>query len=210
MNSMPTIKVLGITFQHNMDWQTHIVSLESRLRPKISLLRKISNKLSMEQFLRVAIAQIYSIMYYAAPVWLNVTLKSAYWLRLRTLHYRVLRAAVKDFKRRRPNRELDKVCQRATPRMWSHYATSSLVIKTLRDRSPQFLTEEIMTNLYTIRRRPNSARFFDNSRGKIGRSRFCNRLNVMNGLTDWYGLDLGNDAIRIQLKKDLNFDFIFD
>jgi len=48
---------------------------------------------------------------------------------LRAIYYRILRAAARDFKQRKPKTELDATCKRVTPRTWSIYTTSSIVKK---------------------------------------------------------------------------------
>jgi len=60
--------------------------------------------------------------------------------------------------------------------MWSNYSTSSLVIRLIRDGGPSYLSEEIKSTMYTTCRKPNTPRFYDNSKGKIGLHRLSNRL----------------------------------
>jgi len=120
------------------------------------------------------------------------------------------RAALRDFKCRVSRDMLNKECKHATPIMWHRYATSSLIIKCLRDGSPQLLTEEIKLTLHTQRRTQHQGRFYDNSKGKVSRHHIGNRVTFMNDLKfDWLNLDtdLSDNAIRIELKKHLNFDF---
>jgi len=50
--------------------------------------------------MKIATAQLYSTLYYASPVWLNRTFKALYWTKIRSLHYRILRSAVKDYKKK--------------------------------------------------------------------------------------------------------------
>ncbi len=46
------------------------------------------------------------------------------------------------------------------------------------------------------------ARFYDNSKGKIGRQKLGNNLDFMTAIkTSWLGRNLGNDAIRRILKR---------
>jgi len=90
--------------------------------------------------------------------------------------------------------------------MWSNYSTPSLVIRLSRDRSPKFLFDEIQLTIFTTRRKPNTANFYDNSEGKIGKLRLSNGLINMSGLSQWLYQDLSVNAIRKMLKKDLNFD----
>jgi len=74
----------------------HVKSILSRIKPKLSLLKKVAKNMDTEQFLKVATAQLYSLLYYASQVWLNQTLKAPYWNKLRSLYYRILRGAIKD------------------------------------------------------------------------------------------------------------------
>jgi len=207
VESSKTIKALGITFMHNFQWDAHIENKLKVIKPKLTMLRKISRNFDTEQFLKIATAQLYSILYYASPVWLNRTLKATDWTKLRSLHYRILRSAVKDFKKKVPRGTLDTRCKRATPEMWSKYSTASIVIKTVRDGSPCFLMTCINTTLFTTRRKPDIAQFYNNSRGKIGLHNISNRIDFMNGLKEWLTRDLNDNAIRTMLKEYLDFNF---
>jgi len=147
----------------------------------------------------VATAQLYSILYYGSVVWLN---------NMRSIHYRILRVGIKDYKQKVSKNRIDKACKRATPEMWSKYAAGSLVIKITRDRGPLNLYAGLMENFYTEPRRPNHGRYFDNSRGKIGKHRLQNRMDFMSELGPWLtDPNIENDQIRRLLKNRLNFDF---
>jgi len=207
VESTKTIKALGLTFKHDLQWDVHVENKLKTIRPKLSMLKKIGKNLDKDQFLKIATAQLYSILYYASPVWLNRTLSASYWTKIRSLHYRILRGAIKDYKKKVTRPRLDKLCKRATPDMWSKYTTATAVIKTVRDGSPSFLMTCINTTLYTTRRKPEIAQFYNNSRGKIGLHNLSNRIDFMNGLEAWLTKDLNDDAIRITLKGYLNFDF---
>jgi len=60
-----------------------------------------------------------------------------------------------------------------------------MAIKIKRDRCPTYLPEIIQETIYTTRRQPNSAKFYDNSKGKVGKHCLCIRLTGMNGLPNW-------------------------
>jgi len=205
VKSQSSMKALGVVFQHNLKWDLHVQNLIKRANPKLSVLKKIRKNLDMTQFLKIATSQIFSILYYASPVWLNSTCSQALWDRLKSFHYRVLRAATCDYKRRKPRVLLDKKCKRATPQMWGAYSTYSLVLKIIRDRYPKYLYDQLSTTLYTESRKPLIGKFYDNSKGKVGKHRLECRLTALKDL-EWYGLELSNDAIRTSLKKFLNFN----
>jgi hypothetical protein len=112
-------------------------------------------------------------------------------------NYRGLRIAVHDFKQRINRKKLDIECQRASPKQWSKYAISSVVIKATRSQKPSVLYDFITETLYTERRHPHLGRFYDNSKGKVGRQKLGNNLEFFNAIkSDWLGLELGHDAIK--------------
>jgi len=124
------------------------------------------------------------------------------WNLVNSTHYKAIRIAACDH-RNKINREmLDITCQRSNPKQWSKYSMASLVMKIHRDKKPKYLYETLMRTFYTERRSPGLAKFYDNSKGKIGRQRFGNNLHFLAAIqTDWLDKNMSNDAIRILLKK---------
>jgi len=206
VNSGLQMKALGLTIQPNLKWNLHLENIKKRIQPKLSMLKKIRKNLDLSQFLKLATSQLFSQMYYASQVWMNETLGSEGWRKLRSMHYRILRAAVRDFKCEIPRKDLGKTCKRVPPEIWSAYSTSSLVIKIKRDGSPTYLHEVINETIYTTRRQPERAKFYDNSRGKVGKHRLGNRLAKMNDLPPWLEQPMTDDGLRVFLRKSLNFD----
>jgi len=205
VESKPQMKALGVTFQSDLKWDSHVETIINKVNPRLALLKKIRKNMTVEQFLTVASSQIFSIMYYASQVWLNKTLSAKLWGKLKSLHYRILRAATRDFKRKVSKLTLDKQCKRATPSMWSSYSTCSLAIKILRDRYPKRLEATLRSQLYHNARTPLKGKIYDSSRGKIGRHRLANRLDDLTDL-EW-NRPWTDDGLRIFLKDKLNFDF---
>jgi len=91
--------------------------------------------------------------------------------------------------------------------MWYKYSTYSIVTKVIRDRSPEYLSLIIINSFYTERRKPGVAKFFDNSKGKVGKHRLGNRPTEMGGLPEWHDKALTDHQIRTLLKDFFNFDF---
>jgi hypothetical protein len=76
------------------------------------------------------------------------------------------------------------------------------VIKVIKSGQPSILHALVTETLYTERRHPGLGRFYDNSRGKVGRQKLGNNLEFFNAIrTDWLGMELGHDANRRLLKK---------
>jgi len=65
------------------------------------MLKKIRRNLDLSDYLKVATAQLYSILYYGSPVWLNCTLEASLLKKLRALHYKILRVGIKDCKQKK-------------------------------------------------------------------------------------------------------------
>jgi len=91
--------------------------------------------------------------------------------------------------------------------MWSNYSTNTIAINILGDRSPFYLYNLVMETIYIERRKPDTAKFYSNSRGKIGKQRLCNQLTNLSGLPRWHEKDLNDHPIRAMLKEYLDFDF---
>jgi hypothetical protein len=97
---------------------------------------------------------------------------------------------------------LDHDFRRATPSEWSNYCVCKEMIRILNRQMPKSTFDRISSNSYTLNR-PLRLRFFDNSRTKVGRQCFENKIVTPSSkLTfDWSGLT--NDQIRVNLKQCL-------
>jgi len=196
------MKVLGVTFDCNLSWEQHIRRTLQKCNSKLGVLRKIRKLLTVDQFLKIVTAQYYSVLYYGSVVWLSGTTKASLKSLINTAHFKPLRLAMNDFHKRIKREELSLLCKRANPIDWVRYSLASLVIKTYKHREPFYLYLCLNETLYTVRRKPLIGRFFDNSKGKVGKQKICNKLRFMDSLnTDWIGKDISNDALRRMLKK---------
>ena len=143
-----------------------------------------------------------SVIFYCSDVWLTSSTSRKLWTVINSIHYKALRISVHDHRQRINREKLDIMCQRANPKQWSKYSSSSLVIKCLQRKEPAFLVDNLRTTLYFERRHPHIGKFYDNSKGKIGRQKLCNSLQHMAAIQfNWLGLHLGNATIRSSLKK---------
>jgi hypothetical protein len=124
------------------------------------------------------------------------------WTLINSIVYRPIRVAVCDYKRRINSEKLDELSARASPKQWSKYSPASLVIKILRDKLPHGLHDLLSKTYYEERRHVGLGKFYDNSKGKVGRLKFGNNLQFMSALkTPWSGENWNDDKIRIELKK---------
>ena len=113
---------------------------------------------------------------------------------------------IRDFKAKVNREKLDLLSKRAPPKQWAKYATASTAIKILRE--PTKLYKILSKTLYMERRHPLLGKFYNNSRGKIGRHKFGNNMEYMAAIREnWNGLELNNDKIRILFKRTF-FNYI--
>jgi len=202
VRSRQSMKVLGIFFDDKLSWETHIHCLINRANSKLSVLRKIKKYFNKDQFLRILTAQFFSVIYYGSAIWLTSNTKASLWKLIASIHYKALRIAVSDHRNNINREKLDVLWQRASPKQWSKYAMASIVIKTITNQEPQGVYNLIKETLYTERRFPEVAKFYNNAKGKIGRQKIGNNLDFMNAIKDkWLGENLRPDAIRRILKK---------
>ncbi len=182
-----SLKALSITMSGDLKWDQHLAVQLPKSHAKLSLLKKIQNTLTSEQFIKIATSQVFSTIYYASPVWLNTTLSSKLWKKVTSFHYRVMRVACNDHKARKKRIVIDSICKRATPRMWSDYITASIAMKIIRDQAPLKLANTIRDSMTIERRKPSNPRFFDSSRIRHGRHSFANRLKHFSDISlPWY------------------------
>ena len=101
------------------------------------------------------------------------------------------------------------LAKRASPKQWSKYATSSLVLNILRNKKTLIRYDQLQETLYTERRDPGRGRFYDNPKGKVGKQKLRNNLLFLAAIQeDWYGLD-GQTDDRIQtLLKYTYFNYL--
>jgi len=66
-----TMKVLGVKFQNNLKWDTHVNSLVSKSKVIFAKLRYLSKILNQEGMKKVVTSHFYGMLYYSSQVWLN-------------------------------------------------------------------------------------------------------------------------------------------
>jgi len=194
------MKVLGVTFDSKLSWTPQVDNVLKKAKKLNSALKFMRSRLTIKQFLRVVTSQFYSVCLYGCAAWLNDTTNFKDIRRLNSIHYRVLRIAVQDYRRIMPRRELDQL-GRTRPTVWSKYQTASIAIKAITSGQPARLMQNMTRNSYVERRRRGRLKFYDGSRLRIGRQMIDNRLCFMNDLDyDWL-TGTSDDRLRIELKK---------
>jgi len=78
--------------------------------------------------------------------------------------------------------ELDQIV-RPRPSTWANYASSSLVIKVINEKSPSILYQRLCKNHYFERRKPWKMKFYNNAKTNDGFQGIENKLYFLANLT---------------------------
>jgi len=90
---------------------------------------------------------------------------------------------------------------KAQPGQFANYATASIIINTFNSGKPKRLHDLLNENRYTIRR-TGKTRFYDSSRGKVGRQSLGNRIdNIVIKFCDKWQTSRLKTKFRVYLKK---------
>jgi len=195
------MKALGIIFESNLSWSMQAESAIKKGAKLVSNFKFLRKYLTEAQFLKAASAHFYGTVFYACSVWYD-KIKMSYKNKLRSLHFRLLRSACHDYYQQYSREYLSKRCKRATPDEWARYCTSSIVIKTIRDKNPNRLHSLLRSSYFEEPRKAGFGKFFDKSSSKTGKQSINCRLEHIR-LVEWpWSTDnLSNDSIRILLKR---------
>ena len=103
--------------------------------------------LTQDQFLKVASSNYNGSVFHGSSIWFDRT-KMIHLTKLNSLHFRLLRTAVRDFKFKYKRDELTSLCKCATPGQWNRFITASKILKIVRDSKPSRLFVLIMQNYF--------------------------------------------------------------
>jgi len=113
--------------------------------------------------MRTITSQIFSVMYYTAPVWLTTKLNRPNLWRIESSFYTSLRISIKDFKKTMSKEIINKTTKRMSPRTCMKYSSPILAMKIIRDAASTTLYKKIMANSYQERREPFIIYTYDGS-----------------------------------------------
>jgi len=195
------MKVLGIQFQTNLQWDKHLEKIKTKARMVLGKLRFISRYLEREQMKKIVTSHYYGMLYYAALVWLSEVTTSRAWKLLTSLHYKGLRVACRDFKQKIKKNVLDQMFNRATPQKWMKYINAKTAIQMMlipKDEPP--MAAKLKENV-GLNNRTGKTITLDTSRLKIGKHALQNRLSCLREVSFTWQNGITKDKLRIELKK---------
>jgi len=178
LESKKLMKVLGVIFEETLSWQPHIDKTVKKMNSITHGLKFLWKRLTKDQFIKATTSQYYGMLYYGSQVWLGDHTPKGSLKRHTSLHYRLLRIAVNDWKQCISRSSLDKI-GRAKPSVWAKYSVSSIVIKIMTTEQPKHLFDSLKENSYHERRHPNRLKNFSTALTRIGDNSLQNRLTLL-------------------------------
>jgi hypothetical protein len=200
-----SIKALGMFITRDLSWSKHVNYTLAKSANLVRRIHFLAKWLNTKELLRLVTTQYHPVIFYGSPLWIGC-LDAKSWKRINSGHYRAIRAALKDYKKRKRSL-VDADAKRATPAEWSRYTMASTVIK-LFNSSDTNIAKAIRESSYINDRLPRKAKFMDHSRLKVGRQSIYNRIgSILNKISfDWI-IEMSDDVLRRQLKKEF-FSYI--
>jgi len=167
-----------VHFSDDLTWDFHIAKAIKKARPIMMKLKFLMKYLDRSALKEVATSHFHGMFYYVSTVWLNELTTSTQWRKLNSIHYRVQRICLRDFKNKLSRQDsVTSITERATPLQWMKYSNCKQVVTFFlqRDKSSR-LGLKLQSQTYINDRIPGKATTQDLSRLKIGRQGFQNRL----------------------------------
>ncbi len=173
----PTMKILGVIFDSALSWKPQVEKVLKIARGTIHGLRVLRRTLPLQQFMNILTSQFFSKIYYGSQVWLS-SLYECDMKRIESIHYRALRVGIFDFKNQVSREIIDLNFKRITPREWSEYSISQIMIRVFTSKSPESLFTCLNSHAYFINR-PQRLRFFDSSKTRVGFQCIENKVGIV-------------------------------
>jgi len=165
------MKALGIIIQKDLNWSMQAESAIKKGIKLISNFKFLRKYLTESQFLKAVSAHFYGTVFYACAVWYD-NISSSLKTKFRSLHYRLLRSACRDYYFEYSRDYLARRCQRANPDEWSHFCSANLVLKTLSDKHPSRLHSLLRSSYFEEPRKGGLGKFLTNQKPRSANSQF--------------------------------------
>jgi len=198
-----SIQALGVTIDNKLSWMQHLQKTRNKIMKLISGMKIIRKKMSFQQSLSVKTTQVFSILYYASPVWLTPSTESRVLKEVEKIHFKALRVVTRDYKQRISKDHISKVTQRLPPKLWLRFAAASTVMKMWFNGTPVRLRSEAFCNTFTKRRMEGLLFGYDDSTYKVGKQitrNWCGSV-VAEVKTPWTNMVFSKDRLRTILKS---------
>lgn len=201
--STDKMKALGVWLDYKLNWSQHIVEVRNKILKLLNGLKIIRRKLDLKQTMTIVTSQVFSILYYASPVWLTPAVSKQTIKEVEKLHFKSLRIVTRDYRQRTSREEITRATQRLPPRLWLRFAAATTLMKIWFNNRPAKLRQNVFENTFVKRRQDGLLFGFDNSTHKIGKQvtkNWCGSV-LSEVKIPWTNAVLSNDRLRTVLKS---------
>jgi len=196
--SKDVIKVLGVFFERNLKWNTHVNYAIKKAGSQTYSLRILNRVLPRQMFKQVIFSHFISHLMYASPVWAgNISFHES--RRLETLLNKVLRLLNMDYTRALTNFQLHDASKIRTFRGLTILNDTSF-LHSLCSTTNTPLALRLFEQSFTNDRYPERINFYDFSTKRIGKTSFINRAKQISELIPFKWPDLPRVKFKAMMK----------
>jgi len=195
-----TIKILGVTYEKNLKWSTHVATVIRKANSFSYSIRQLNHLLPRGLHRQVIQAHFLSHIAFALPVW-GGCLSQFDVNRINKILFKIMRIHCFDHQRRKTNREL---CEQAQMRNFTSMrivGDAVMLHRLCRDPENSYLTTRLIEQSSFSLRMPERILFFDYSARRIGGTSFVNRAKRISELIPFPWPDLSYHAFKTRMKK---------
>jgi len=199
IESCNAMKVLGLTIDYNLGWETYINKVVSKLRSLSFALRYVRQHLSVQEMVPIINAHVISRIAYGAPVWQhNISFRQR--AKLRSSYFRIIRLLLRDFNVRLSRSELLKRSGLLGLDTILYRRASVFIFNIIHQLEPTELATKLLSKGYYNDRSLGRLKFFDSSLTRSGRKCVTNAVSTMveKWPDDWFFMS--PNQFKIHLK----------
>jgi hypothetical protein len=192
--------VLGIIFDHNMSWESHIETVLTEARSRIQALRHVRQHLTKQESINVAHGLFFGKFYYCSSVWLTPLLSKELLKKLTVASNSCLRAALGYKINDISTSDLHKEADILTPYQRCFQDMAIMFWKIIKNCEPKNIFFDLLTQ-GEHKSRLSHYYFKQSSSSEVRKHAFVNRLNDSIPLLGDTFLDLSEYAMKKFVKK---------
>jgi len=194
------IKILGVQFQSNLKWSSHVNKVIKKISSLSYSLRVLNCLLNRKQHKNIINSHVISQLSYALPIW-GANISHEENRRLSSLMFKIVRLHYRDFTNILSNRE---ICELTSIRSLTSIrilADCNLLHKFIKFPMNSEITLRLIQQTSFSARYPNRLIFFYFSCKKIGKTSFINRTKKIAERIPFEWLNLSAFTFKKKMKE---------
>ena len=200
ITSLPSMNVLGVSFDSKLNWSCHINTCVKKARNALHAIKLIKPYFTPKELSQLVTSNFYSILYYNSEIWHLPNLNPLLKRHLLAASASALKLCTPGYNNFISYLDLHQINSRATPNQMMKYKHSVLLFKVYNDKNPpkDWLTlnfQQVLT------RRQEMFEIIRNQNYKIGNNMISNRLSILNKLIPLHWLNLSLSSYKVKCKS---------